>query len=425
MSYDFILKGDIAYSRTVSEISTLKDSYLVCKCGICQGVYDEIPKEYQDLPVLDYSGKLLIPGMSDLHVHAPQYTYRGTGMDLELLDWLSTYTFPEEAKFQDFSYAKEAYSYFTDDLRRSYTTRAVIFATVHPEATVELMDQLEASGLVTHVGKVNMDRNSTANLDEGSAEESMKNTRLWLSSIEGRYARTFPILTPRFIPSCSDQLMEDLGKLAHEKCIRIQSHLSENPDEIRWVSELVPASTCYANAYEMFGHMGSPECPTVMAHCVYSDEREMEILGSFGAYIAHCPSSNMNVASGIAPIKRFLARDLHVGLGTDVAGGTSLNMLQTIRLAIQSSKMYYRLIDSSCKPLTFEEGFYLATAGGGAYFGKVGSFEKGYACDVLVLDDSQIRSPRRLSIKERVERACYIDNDVHLIGKFVNGRQII
>lgn len=420
----FIIKGDIAYSISPTELGTLDNGYVVCAEEICKGVYQEIPAEYENLPVLDHSGSMIIPGITDLHVHAPQYTFRGNGYDLELLDWLNTYTFPEESHYADLEYAKKAYSYFVEDLKRSFTSRAVIFATVHTPATIVLMEQLEETGLVTYVGKVNMDRNSTADLDEGTAEASMEQTRLWLDQIAGRFTRTMPIITPRFIPSCSDELMQMLGNLAKENKLRIQSHLSENPSEIAWVKELVPAADCYANAYEIFDNMGTPDCPTIMAHCVYSDQREIDIMKKHGVYVAHCPSSNMNITSGIAPIRTFMEQGLNIGLASDVAGGSNLNMLQVLLLSIQASKMYYRLVDQNVKALTFEEAFYLATEGGGRYFGQVGSFKKGYEFDAVVLDDSKMHSMRKLTVRDRIERACYNDADVKILEKYVDGNLV-
>ena len=155
----FALKGMIWYSKCQRELVFMEDSYVVCENGICAGVFSQLPEEYKDIPVEDLGNRLIIPGFTDLHLHAPQYAYRGTGMDLELLDWLNTITFPQEARYADLSYAKKAYSIFVDDLKHSFTTRACIFATLHRPATELLMDMLEESGLATMVGKVNMDRN--------------------------------------------------------------------------------------------------------------------------------------------------------------------------------------------------------------------------------------------------------------------------
>ncbi len=420
----FVLRGGIAFSDGPNDIKTYYRGYIVCVDGICKGAFPILPEEYKDLPLYDYGEKLIVPGMTDLHVHAPQYTFRGIGMDEELLEWLSTYTFPEEAKYADIKYAKKAYEYFAEDLKRCFNTRAVVFGTLHNEATINLMDQLEETGVITYVGKVNMDRNGGINLQEDSPEASLEATEKWLDAIQSKYKNTMPIITPRFIPSCSDKLMRGLGKLAADRNLRIQSHLSENISEVAWVKDLVPESTTYANAYELFDTMGTPDRPTIMAHCVYSNQEEMDILKKHGAYIAHCADSNMNLTSGIAPIKKFLDYGINIGLGTDVAAGSSMNMLKTMLITLQASKMYYRLIDTDVKPLSFEEVFYLATEGGGSYFGKVGSFKPGYDFDAVVIDDSRMWSMRDMSIRERIERIVYNDADAIIKDKFVRGKKI-
>ena len=153
----FGLKGNIVYSIVPEKMEVRENSYLVCERNEIKGVYETLPQEYQDIPVEDYGDRLIIPGLTDLHVHAPQYSFRGLGMDMELLEWLETNTFPEESKYKDLEYAKKAYKIFVDNLRKGATTRACIFATVHRKATLHLMDLLEISGLHTMVGKVNMD----------------------------------------------------------------------------------------------------------------------------------------------------------------------------------------------------------------------------------------------------------------------------
>jgi len=420
----FVLRGGIVYSKNINEIEAYDGGYLVCEDGSCKGAFPVLLEKYKDLPLIDFGDMLIMPGMTDLHVHAPQYTFRGIGMDEELLTWLNKYTFPEEAKYKDIEYAKKAYDHFSEDLRRSFTTRAVVYGTIHNEATIALMEKLEKTGIISFVGKVNMDRNGSAGLQESSAAESLKATEEWLEAIAGRFKNTKPILTPRFIPSCSDELMRGLGELAKEKGLRIQSHLSENKAECAWVKELVPSSSCYANAYELFGAMGSNEFPSIMAHCVYSGEEEISILKKHGAFVAHCADSNMNLSSGIAPVRKLLDAGINVGLGTDVAAGSSMNLLKTVLITIQASKMYYRLVDNSAKPLSFEEAFYLATMGGGKYFGKVGTFQEGYEFDAVVIDDSLMKSMRDMSVRERIERICYNDSDAFIVEKYVGGKKI-
>lgn len=420
----FILKGNICYSKTKDDLEFTDQGYLLCCNGISEGVYSVLPEKYQNLPVIDYKDALIIPGMTDLHIHAPQYPSQGMGLDLELLDWLNTHTFPEESRYSDLEYAKKAYCIFAKDLRNSATTRAVIFGTIHTQATNFLMEELDATGLKTYVGKVNMDQNCTEGLQEDT-KDSLDRTDAWLNETARKYPNTCPILTPRFAPTCSGALLEGLGKLQKKYNLPVQSHLSENLSEIDWVKELFPWSSCYGNVYENFGLFGG-EAKTVMAHCVYSSDIEVELMKQKGVYVAHCPQSNTNLSSGIAPIRKYIEEGILVGLGTDVAGGTSMSMFRCVIDAISVSKLYWRLIDQSKKPLTMEEAFYLATKGGGGFFGNVGSFEKGYELDALVLDDSKICSVRRLSTKERLEKFFYLAEEKgQIIGKYVAGKSLL
>lgn len=420
----FILKGNIVYSKNKDELRILKDHYLISESGLVKGVFEKVPPEYAQVSVSDYGECLIIPGLTDLHVHAPQYTFRAMGMDMELLEWLETNTFPEEAKYQDLEYARRAYRIFTDNLKRSATTRACIFGTIHRDATLLLMDQLEQSGLVTYVGKVNMDRNCPDYLREESAEESGIQTVEWIKDVlHKKYQNTMPILTPRFTPSCSDELMENLKKIQMYYQIPVQSHLSENPGEIAWVKELCPWSEFYGGAYDRFGLFGA-DCKTVMAHCVYSGKEEQQRMKENGVFIAHCPESNMNLSSGVAPVRTFLEEGLHVGIGSDVAGGSTENLFKAMALAIQASKLRWRMQDDSLKPLTLEEVFYIATKGGGEFFGNVGSFEPGFELDAVVLDDTRIVHSQNLDVRARLERMIYLADEREVRAKYVRGREI-
>ena len=178
----FVLRGDLAYSLSPTQWHTVPNGYLVCVDGRSAGVFEQLPEQYAALPLLDFTGKLIVPGLVDLHAHAPQYTYRALGMDLELLDWLNRHTFPAEARYADLDFAGAAYDRFVGDLRKSFTTRACLFATSHTDATLLLMEKLEESGLVTYVGKVNMDRNCNSPAREENAVRSVQETVRWLEN---------------------------------------------------------------------------------------------------------------------------------------------------------------------------------------------------------------------------------------------------
>ena len=420
---DFILKGDIVFATSNREIKTFKNGYLVCVNNLVKGVFSSLPNEYKSLDILDYSNKLIVPGFYDLHVHASQYQYRGTGMDEELLAWLNKYAFDEEKKFNDINYAKKAYKMFVDELKRGFTTRANIFATSSKEATLELMRQLEESGLISNVGLVEMDRGSPKEIQQESVSKALKDTEEYILESQ-KFTNTNAIITPRFLPSCSGELMKGLSLLRKKYNLPLQSHLDENLDEISLVLKLENDIKNYSEGYLKYDLFGG-DCHTVMAHCVYNNEDEISLLKERGVYVAHCPESNLNLASGIAPISKYLDNGIKVGLGSDVAAGSSLSLLRAARQSIQVSKLYYRYIDHDARKLDCLDAFYMLTLGGGSFFGDVGSFIEGYEFDALVIDDSLPPSLREFSMNERIERLFYIGDEQLIKAKFVRGKQII
>lgn len=418
----FALKGNIVYSRSPKELVCVPNGYLICEEGKVAGVYETLPEQYNQLPLTDYEDNLIIPGLIDLHTHAPQYAIRSLGMDMELLKWLEYNTFPEEAKYSDPEYANRAYTIFVNDLLKSATTRACIFGTIHVNGTVLLMDLLERTGLKCKVGKVNMNRNCPQVLCEDS-EQSLKDTRLWLETSRTKYNNVTPIITPRFLPSCTEDLLTELSVICREEDLPVQSHLSENLLEIEFVKELFPSTAGYADAYNEYGLFGGT-VPTIMAHCIYLTEEETILAKQNQVFIAHCPDSNMNLSSGIAPVRDYLNKELRMGLGSDVAAGDSLSIFKMMTEAIKVSKLLWRLKDQSLTPLSIDEAFYLGTKGGGEFFGKVGSFEEGYEFDAVVISDSSLPHPQPLTLKQRLERVVYLSDDRNLVSKYVAGNRI-
>ena len=415
----FSLHGDLVWTEEIGAFRTLEDGYLIVEDGRIKG----ISKHRPDMDIIDMAGRLVIPGLSDLHLHAPQYSFAGLYMDEELLEWLDRHTFPEEAKFSSLEYADKAYTLFAEDLLSSATTRFSAFGTIHVDATLLLMRKLEEAGLSGYAGKVNMDRNSPPFLSE-TEEDSVSGTRRFIDAASS-FTLVRPIITPRFIPSCTDGLLERLGVMAAEGGIPVQSHLDENLSEIEWVRSLCPWVSSYAAAYDRFGLLGTT--PTIMAHSVWLGDDEMDLLRKRGVFVAHSPSSNTNLSSGIAPVRKMLERGINVGLATDVAGGSSLSMLRMVCEAVAASKLRWRLIDEEDRPISFPEAFYLASKGGGAFFGRTGSFEPGYDADIVVLDDCGCRTPLRAGLgpAERLELYAYRHPDDPVKAKFVKGRRVL
>ena len=420
---DFALKGDILYSKNLNKVSEHKDSYLVCVDGKSAGVFKKLPDKYKGIKIYDYTGKIIIPGLVDMHLHAPQYIFIGLHMDMKLLDWLNKYTFPAESKYKNIKFAKEAYDIFVNDLRLTATTRFSMFATIHNEATLYLMKELEKEGFKGYVGKVNMDRNSPKYLIEDT-KKSIKDTLSWIEKCKD-LKNIKPIITPRFIPTCTDELMKELSKIMIEYNLPVQSHLSENLSEIDWVKELTPSVSCYEEAYDRFDMLGT-KTNSIMAHYVWPDEKGIKLMKNRNVWVAHSPSSNRNLASGIAPISRYLNEGIKVGLATDVAGGSYLSMFRAMEDAITTSKIRNCIMDSKYDSVTIEQSLYLATLGGGEFFGKVGSFDKGYEFDAIVLNERDIPTVlmSKLSVLERFERYIYRSH-TNVDAKFIAGKKVV
>lgn len=409
-------KGNIVYTENKNEFRIYNHGYVIVE----DGKVIEVTKEQPNVERIDFGDKLILPGFVDVHIHAPQFPNRGIGYDEQLLPWLERYTFPTEAGYSDTDYAKKEYKWFINALWKYGTLRSVVYSTYHKEATELLFELFKKSGLSAFIGKVNMDRNAVPALTERT-EDSLADTRYLIEKYKEE-KKVKPIITPRFAPSCSDELMEGLSQIIEEYDVPVQSHLSENKAEIAWVKKLHPDSKNYASVYQKYNMLGKRM--TLMAHCVYCTEEEKKALKENGVVVAHCPTSNLNLMSGLAPIRDLLNRGVRVALGSDVAGGHTVSMMQTAIAAMQVSKMYRVHINEKDMPLTLSEVFYMATKSGGGVFGKVGSFEPGYSFDALVIDDESLGDCRERSIEERVARFFFLGDDRQIVHRFVEGEEI-
>ncbi len=410
MGESYIIKGNIVYAKNKNELA-VQDS--MC---IIDGKISHMPKDVH-LPILDYKNSLIIPGLCDMHTHAPQYANRGLGLNLELLPWLEKYTFAEESKFANEEYSREVYTRFVNSLIKNGTTRACVFATVHKNSTLILMDLLEKAGLQAYVGKANMDRNAPESLTEDT-QKSIEETIDLIEICKNRYKNVKYIVTPRFIPSCTPKLSEQLGKIAQNYKLPIQSHLCENKGEIKWVAELEPNAKSYADAYNQYNLLTKK---TLMAHCVHCREEEIALMAKNGTTMVHCPDSNINLSSGIANVRKFINMGVQTLLGTDIAGGCNISMLDTMAKAVQISKL--NSLTTKEPHLTFTEVFYMATTAGAQFFGTKGGFAVGEEFFGVVVDDSQMLNTEKLTLAERLERVMYLGEDRKITEVFVSGRK--
>ena len=409
-----VYKAHILFTKEKDHFEVFENGYVAVEDGRVTGVSNDLAEVGgQDAEVTDFGDCLLIPAMNDMHVHAPQVRNQGVAMDLELLPWLQNYTFPEESKYADVHYAERMYRRFLHTQWLFGTMRSVVFGTVHTESTRLLMKLYQEAGMGALVGKVAMNRNCPDALSE-DVEDAVKGNEMLIAEFNQPNALVRPIITPRFVPSCTPELLKACGRLANTYRLPVQSHLSENTSEIAWVAELEKESTSYGDAYNRYGLFG--QTPTIMAHCVWTNGAELELMKRNHVMVAHCPTSNFNLSSGLAPVRTFLDEGLPIGLGSDISGGHDLNMFRMLVYAIQVSKMHYQQ-DKSKAFLTLPEIFWIATKSAGSFFGKVGSFEPGYEFDALVIDDKVLNFDN-YSLLHRLERFIYLGDDRQIVRQY-------
>jgi guanine deaminase len=395
------------------------------------GVITKVIKEdnlhiCKDKGVIKLEGnQFLIPGLVDTHIHASQYAYDGAGLDLQLIDWLNTYTFPEESKFGNLSYAREIYNKVVDRLIISGTTFASYYGTIYLNSTKLLFDIVNEKGQRALVGKVNMDRNAPDYYIE-TTNSSLRDTEEYINYCLSRESIVKPVITPRFVPTCSNDLMKGLGGLAKKYNTAIQTHLDENFDEIAWVQELEPEYSSYTDVYDKMGLLGSK---SIMAHFVHPTPAEVELLSERNAGVALCPNSNWVLRSGSANYSNLISKVDKLGLGTDMSGGYSPSIFEQMRTG------YFVGVSNGITTgtydfISFDQLFYLATIGGAKVLGneKLGNFKEGNYFDALIIDPNIKGSSIDIFAEDNVQTIFqkFINNgdSRNIIDVYVNGRII-
>ncbi|MBT3436911.1 MAG: guanine deaminase [Oceanospirillaceae bacterium] len=327
--------------------------------------------------VEDQRDYLMVPGFVDCHIHYPQ-TEMIAAYGTQLLEWLNTFTFPVESSFDDVEKAATVAKVFIDQLLTNGTTTALVFCSVHPESADALFSEAQQHQMRLIAGKVMMDRNapeSVLDTAQTSYDQSKQLIERWHGVDRLQYA-----VTPRFAPTSTDEQLHAAGRLlAEHEGVYLHTHLSENVDEIEWVKQLFPNAKNYLDVYDQAGLLGKR---SVFAHGIHLCDGECERLAQTDSAIAHCPTSNMFIGSGLFPMQRLQAHGIKIGMGTDVGGGTSFSMLQPLADG-------YKMQQLNGHNLSPEQSFYLATLGGAKALDmddKIGNFTVGKEADFLLLD---------------------------------------
>ncbi len=338
-----------------------------------------------------------LPGFVDIHVHAPQWPQAALALDEPLYLWLEQRTFPLESRFADLDFARTVYRDLVQQLMARGSTTTVYLGSAHLESSIELAAICAELGQRALVGKTVMD-DPAANPDyyrDASPAQAVADTETLIREVEGigRASRQgiWPVVTPRFIPSCTDEVLRGLGQLAERYDAYVQTHCNEG----QWEHDVVLERFGKTDPYALrdFGLLREH---SIMAHCPYLTDDEGEMFAELGVAVAHCPMANSYFSSAVAPIKRFRQQGINVGLGTDISGGYSPSMYENIRQAVLVSRLLETGVDAQ-RPaderglgdarISLAEAFWLATAGGGQSLGlPVGTFEPGQAFDLQVVD---------------------------------------
>ncbi|KAL6114396.1 gda [Pungitius sinensis] len=405
--------GKIAFMRPGAELGALSQTF-----GFSPSDVTQLAKH-----------EFFMPGLVDTHIHACQYSYVGTALDMPLLQWLDTYTFPVESQFKDLQFAERVYSQVVSRTLRNGTTTACYFASIHTDASLLLGKIANDFGQRALVGKVCMDTNNSVEHYKETYQESQDETCRFIAELlKRKYPLVRPVVTPRFALSCTGALLGQLGEIAKKDNLHIQSHISENLEEVKIVKELFPESESYTDVYLKHNLLTDK---TVMAHGCHLSDKELDLFKEKGASLSHCPNSNISLCSGLLNVRNVLNHQVKLGLGTDVAGGYSASMLDAVRRTRDTSKVL-NIQNPEHETLTFEEVFRLATLGGSQALSlddKTGNFEVGKDFDALRVNVAAPGGPMDWIQSEEpkitLEKFLNLGDDRNIAEVYVAGRKVV
>jgi guanine deaminase len=407
--------GESAHELINDGLLVLRDGR-VAAAGDARSLLPTLP---EGAPVVDCTGKLIMPGFVDTHVHYPQADIVAAYGE-RLLEWLERYTFPTERRFSDPEYARDVAEFFLGELLRNGTTTAAVFATVHPQSVDAFFEAAQALDARMIAGKVMMDRNCPEFLRD-TAESSYDESKALIGKWHGRHRLLYAV-TPRFAPTSTERQLELAGRLLDEHPdVYLQSHVAENKDEVTWVAELFPWSRSYLDVYDRYGLVRER---AIYAHCLHLDAADRDRMGATGAAMSFCPTSNLFLGSGLFDTDAARRHGVRVGMGTDVGAGTSFSMLRTLDEAYKVA----HLLGHRLSPL---KAFYFATLGGARALrldDRIGNFMAGKEADFVVLDLAatpllERRMQHTSTLAEQLFALIMLGDDRSVTATYIMGRQ--
>ena len=401
---------------------SLDNNNIYVNNGLIEGIGDtpNLNPAYDNAERIDHGDHVITAGFVDAHVHYPQ-TAIIASWGKRLIDWLNTYTFPEEMRFGDPTYAAEIAERYVEFALHNGTTSMASYCTIHPESVEAFFTAAADRNMCVVAGKTCMDRNAPDGLRDSAKsayDDSKALIERWQSKGRAHYA-----ITPRFSPTSTPEQLEALGALwaEHPECL-MQTHLSEQTDEIAWVRELFPNARDYLDTYETFGLLGERG---LYGHAIHLEPREMDRLAEVGASVVHCPTSNTFIGSGLFNTVGMMAREINVGLATDTGGGSSFSMLRTMAAT-------YEIAQLRGVALHPAQLLWLATCGSARALhldNQIGNIASGMAADMVVLDLASTpaiaqRSARAEDIWEEIFPTIMMGDDRAIAATYVAGQRV-
>jgi len=397
------------YSRIITFVNDNLVDYGKAYLVVDNGRVREIKKEKPQMRIVDYEDFLILPGFIDTHTHLAQIDVRAKWCP-DLLDWLEKYVFEAEMKFNDLEYARIKAEEFFMELKKNGTTTAAVYAPPYVKATDIAFERAMESGLRIIMGQTLMDMNAPKEILVDS-QRAMRDIIYLAEKWNGVRKLLYYAVTPRFAITCSDKLLKAIGNISRERNLYVQSHIGEQEREVREALELHPNHASYADIY-FTGNLLGPK--SILAHAIYLSERDLNILKLTDTRIAHCPSSNFFLHSGIMNIKKLKDLRLKIGFGSDVAAGPYFSMLQVARDA------------SYANSISPEEAFYYITLGGAETLGlssMTGSLERDKFADFVVVDVSDFVN-EDVNTREILSGLIYRGDDRNIIATYIAGKEV-
>ncbi|XP_072379403.1 guanine deaminase [Diabrotica undecimpunctata] len=427
-----VIVGNIIHCSDRFNVQLINNGFIIIAGSKILGIGTEsdLSETVTRLKLKNFSTRLLkksqilIPGLVDTHIHAPQYPNCGLGYDMPLLDWLNNYTYKLERKYKDLEFSRRVYTTLVQKTLSHGTTTACYFGCLFNSSTNVLVDTVIEHRQRALIGKINMTHLAPDDYIE-TPEESISNTKEFINYVLSKESNLVkPIITPRFALSVDMALMKELGVLAKYHNLHVQTHISENVDEVALVQSQYKMN--YAKVYDQANLLTEK---TILAHGIYLSDEEIKLIAQRGTSISHCPDSNICLKSGICNVRKLLDNGVKVGLGTDVSGGASPSIIKVMKSCLDSS-IVSSFQDKTYKPFNYEEVFYLATLGGSealALSNTIGNFQVNKEFDALIVDmdiDNGSDYLIEYEPKEILQKFIYTGDDRNIVSVYVAGELV-